>query len=76
MLLMFGICRDFNLISNDKFDANVTTDIYTQLFAVDGEMESCLSFDKFVTALLEISRRFYGESSDVVELQRIIKHCS
>ena len=70
-LVILEIYRYFELISDAKFDENNATAVFTHL----SEMDDCLSFDQFITAVLEISRRHFGENFDVVQLQRMLKHC-
>jgi len=66
MLVTLLLFRNFKLISNDKFNMNDAAIVFHKLCETDG----CLSFDKFITALIEISRRLYGGNIDV-----LLKHC-
>ena len=71
MLVILMLYRDYKLISDDKSDVDDAATVFNKL----SEMDGCISFDKFITALLEISRRLHGKSIDVVLLQKILKHC-
>ena len=65
------ICRSFNLITCESFSL---TDAYALFNALSAE-DQYLSFEGFVSALQEISKKLYGKTSSKNELKYLLRHC-